>query len=126
FSYLHLLGCLVCSAITCYRSSFSSLYGATPSLHSFPTRRSSDLFRCWFMSRMRWPVLPIANCRVLPRRCVRRFRTPFPHRIKSRSEEHTSELQSRENLVCRLRLEKNNAQYTAIAPAIRSGAVSAP
>src|SRR5690606_40002396 len=26
-----------------------------------------------------------------------------------RSEEHTSELQSRENLVCRLLLEKNNA-----------------
>src|SRR5690606_41379511 len=30
--------------------------------------------------------------------------TPF----KPRSEEHTSELQSRENLVCRLLLEKNN------------------
>src|SRR5690606_40797701 len=27
----------------------------------------------------------------------------------SRSEEHTSELQSRENIVCRLLLEKNNA-----------------
>src|SRR5690606_40812258 len=37
---------------------------------------------------------------------------PFMHRIRSnapqaiRSEEHTSELQSRENLVCRLLLEK--------------------
>src|SRR5690606_41944278 len=29
--------------------------------------------------------------------------------IKERSEEHTSELQSRENLVCRLLLEKKNA-----------------
>src|SRR5690606_41487593 len=29
-----------------------------------------------------------------------------------RSEEHTSELQSRENLVCRLLLEKNNLMYT--------------
>src|SRR5690606_39458446 len=28
------------------------------------------------------------------------------HRLLSRSEEHTSELQSRENLVCRLLLEK--------------------
>src|SRR5690606_39531113 len=28
-----------------------------------------------------------------------------------RSEEHTSELQSRENLVCRLLLEKKNAQW---------------
>src|SRR5690606_40984790 len=33
----------------------------------------------------------------------RRMRAP----IKGRSEEHTSELQSRENLVCRLLLEKN-------------------
>src|SRR5690606_39728731 len=30
-----------------------------------------------------------------------------------RSEEHTSELQSRENLVCRLLLEKKKKQYTA-------------
>src|SRR5436309_6359052 len=29
---------------------------------------------------------------------------------KSRSEEHTSELQSRENLVCRLRLEKKKSR----------------
>src|SRR5436309_9023310 len=29
-----------------------------------------------------------------------------------RSEEHTSELQSRENLVCRLLLEKKNIKYT--------------
>src|SRR5690606_40253032 len=30
----------------------------------------------------------------------------FPHEGRRRSEEHTSELQSRENLVCRLLLEK--------------------
>src|SRR5690606_39603234 len=37
-------------------------------------------------------------------------RHPPPHRRQwpSRSEEHTSELQSRENLVCRLLLEKKN------------------
>src|SRR5690606_41183062 len=29
----------------------------------------------------------------------------------NRSEEHTSELQSRENLVCRLLLEKKNSEY---------------
>src|SRR6266700_7107815 len=36
-----------------------------------------------------------------------------PLRIRPRSEEHTSELQSRENLVCRLLLEKkkNNTNY---------------
>src|SRR5690606_41407271 len=32
-----------------------------------------------------------------------------------RSEEHTSELQSRENLVCRLLLEKKNGQIRAAA-----------
>src|SRR5690606_41287064 len=33
-------------------------------------------------------------------------------RRRSRSEEHTSELQSRENLVCRLLLEKKNNMLT--------------
>src|SRR5690606_39692660 len=34
--------------------------------------------------------------------------THLPLELLSRSEEHTSELQSRENLVCRLLLEKKN------------------
>src|SRR5690606_41077506 len=33
------------------------------------------------------------------------FETPQPADVEDRSEEHTSELQSRENLVCRLLLE---------------------
>src|SRR5947209_11771682 len=33
---------------------------------------------------------------------------PFPDRCTMRSEEHTSELQSRQYLVCRLLLEKKN------------------
>src|SRR5690606_39484156 len=33
-------------------------------------------------------------------------RLKFHYKVQSRSEEHTSELQSRENLVCRLLLEK--------------------
>src|SRR5258707_8007706 len=32
--------------------------------------------------------------------------------VESRSEEHTSELQSRQYLVCRLLLEKKNKEYT--------------
>src|SRR5436309_9820036 len=36
------------------------------------------------------------------------FRWKLPVARKCRSEEHTSELQSRENLVCRLLLEKKN------------------
>src|SRR5690606_39446806 len=35
---------------------------------------------------------------------------------RSRSEEHTSELQSRENLVCRLLLEKKKEQDAALRP----------
>src|SRR5690606_10270665 len=35
--------------------------------------------------------------------------------ISARSEEHTSELQSRENLVCRLLLEKKNNQRDTVA-----------
>src|SRR5207302_7266934 len=36
-----------------------------------------------------------------------------PHRVVLRSEEHTSELQSRENLVCRLLLEKEKMRIDA-------------
>ena len=35
---------------------------------------------------------------------------------KARSEEHTSELQSRRNRVCRLLLEKNNDRTCALLP----------
>src|SRR5690606_40339076 len=45
----------------------------------------------------------------------------FPVTMYSRSEEHTSELQSRENLVCRLLLEKKNytiSHYTCYRFAI--------
>src|SRR5436309_11377157 len=41
---------------------------------------------------------------------------PGKGRSATRSEEHTSELQSRENLVCRLLLEKKNLIALASAP----------
>src|SRR5438270_11687409 len=89
---------------------FFSCYAAHRDLHSFPTRRSSDL-----------PSVPT--------RAARRVRSSavgpdsaaawrVPHRAtpaatrarngfqRMRSEEHTSELQSQSNLVCRLLLEK--------------------
>src|SRR5207244_4557491 len=91
-------------------------------LHSFPTRRSSDLF---------WVDLPdvhkvVANtlcagfreCRSIRFRAARGVRPserdgtlqvllePKPKNIEGRSEEHTSELQSPDHLVCRLLLEK--------------------
>src|SRR5690606_35109365 len=40
-----------------------------------------------------------------------RFIKPRVRMIGTRSEEHTSELQSRENLVCRLLLEKKKKMY---------------
>src|SRR3712207_8963315 len=36
--------------------------------------------------------------------------------VEQRSEEHTSELQSRQYLVCRLLLEKNNLQPPGLSP----------
>src|SRR3712207_8964897 len=43
-----------------------------------------------------------------------RFRSPVVQRPRSRSEEHTSELQSRQYLVCRLLLEKKKTHpYSA-------------
>src|SRR5438105_9563056 len=70
---------------------FFSCYGDHRDLHSFPTRRSSDL------------DLPVAH----HRQHCRPYAVPLGGRAR-RSEEHTSELQSRVDLVCRLLLEKKN------------------
>src|SRR5690349_23175416 len=59
-------------------------------LHSFPTRRSSDLTLTTPQT-----IHPAAEIAV-----------PANRPRKSRSEEHTSELQSRRELVCRPLLEK--------------------
>src|SRR5690606_41510276 len=68
----------------------------TAEYYTFPTRRSSDLGL-----RGRLPARAPPPAR---RRRTRGGRSTKPR--ASRSEEHTSELQSRENLVCRLLLEK--------------------
>src|SRR5690606_41275267 len=53
------------------------------------------------------PAIGFAAQSCEPMRAVDRDRDPgFPRPRFHRSEEHTSELQSRENLVCRLLLEK--------------------
>src|SRR5207253_7516938 len=89
-------------------SFFFSFYGAHPDLPSFPTRRSSDLRR----HRLGPDAPQVAAGE------ARRHRSADPflgveaggeevHRQRRRrSEEHTSELQSRGHLVCRLLLEK--------------------
>src|SRR5207249_11045132 len=90
-------------------------------LHSFPTRRSSDLIGKLFAL-----VFPLLNegphfIEILRQRapeihfethgfkCIQSFPVPLEKRtsiLQQRSEEHTSELQSRFDLVCRLLLEK--------------------
>src|SRR5690606_41922032 len=74
-------------------------------LRSLPPRRSSDL---------RPARVVLSSWRLPP---AVRVRPPVPGvqtRTAGRSEEHTSELQSRENLVCRLLLEKKNIPTIAL------------
>src|SRR5699024_12016216 len=104
-------------------SSDFSVYGtaATSALHSFPTRRSSDLTSKPIYAKLSPNVTDIKPLAVtaenagadgltmvntlvgmsldLQSRSARLYRG-------KRSEEHTSELQSRFDLVCRLLLEK--------------------
>src|SRR5207247_5188436 len=89
-------------------------------LHSFPTRRSSDLAGSfWCAGRLRQETIPApASANILPgndvppprrghSRAGRRSRAGSARSGRAgRSEEHTSELQSRVDLVCRLLLEK--------------------
>src|SRR5207253_4428296 len=87
--------------------------GPHRTLHSFPTRRSSDL-----QDQIPGARAPRDHqgCVVEPRSPARRRPRPdvgervddqlAAHALDDRSEEHTSELQSRGHLVCRLLLEK--------------------
>src|SRR5207249_11790619 len=89
-----------------------------PDLHSFPTRRSSDLrlherrAACYAcnLPAIRWDRRrPLPPGRFPSRfgRGIRGADGPSRrNRLATRSEEHTSELQSRFDLVCRLLLEK--------------------
>src|SRR5437016_8505964 len=94
---------------------FVECYGHHRDLPSFPTRRSSDLAGgsaaadAWTAAKRaaggrRRTARP---CQVRPAGHV--ATDTFP-RNALRSEEHTSELQSLTNLVCRLLLEKKNTQ----------------
>src|SRR5688572_32544491 len=89
----------------------------------FPTRRSSDLgpsgqllVRCRRRTRpaaalfVRGSALPTAVplARDGPEQTDQQPKPRTPRPSGRRSEEHTSELQSQSNLVCRLLLEKKN------------------
>src|SRR5690625_6674736 len=92
-------------------------------LHSFPTRRSSDLGgRGGPVGGALLRASTLGRAQAPDRGGRSRPHIPRPPRAGSarapaagtRSEEHTSELQSRGHLVCRLLLEKkkNNVAYT--------------
>src|SRR5947208_10375846 len=80
---------------------FFSCYGDHRDLHSFPTRRSSDLER---------DRLPASPCGREDRIGETRLESVTSCDRAQRSEEHTSELQSPDHLVCRLLLEKKKKQ----------------
>src|SRR5205814_9985499 len=100
---------------------FLSCSRTHPALHSFPTRRSSDL-SLRTISRLDWkdfvesqsvteqllrqdPSGHYASMTLGTRDHYRHIVEHIGKRVK-RSEEHTSELQSLRHLVCRLLLEK--------------------
>src|SRR5207253_3752409 len=91
-------------------------------LHSFPTRRSSDLARILLLNDDARPLpnlllecdrllradpaIGCVGCRAIERGYVESGEGIGRLSNRGRSEEHTSELQSRGHLVCRLLLEK--------------------
>src|SRR5262249_59420181 len=97
------------------RSTLSFFYSAAPprALHSFPTRRSSDLD---LPGEREGPRVERSRPRDPADRCVGARNTDqlgLGGDFVRRSEEHTSELQSLTNLVCRLLLEKKNEKKLA-------------
>src|SRR5699024_12558064 len=91
-------------------------YSAHRALHSFPTRRSSDLTSAARLHHNRKAhVIILQFCASLTfyqRDALRRWYLMGAEELLGqrlvRSEEHTSELQSRFDLVCRLLLDKKN------------------
>src|SRR5690606_39706499 len=107
----------ITSSLSLRSSFFDYLHRDHRDIHSFPTRRSSDLKRKgpprrafpWCVGRDRLERLDLVRLQaLLALDDLEGNLLAFLQRLEAgRSEEHTSELQSRENLVCRLLLEKN-------------------
>src|SRR5699024_12110723 len=102
--------CPLVSTMSPYSTISLSFYSSRspPHPHPFPTRRSSDLpidkaFDAFFHGHLR----PIPH-RSGQRRDIGLGIRHITRLQRQRSEEHTSELQSRFDLVCRLLLEKKN------------------
>src|SRR3712207_7749938 len=71
----------------------------------------STLFPYTTLFRSTGPTAPLPRCAPATATASRASRTPRSARA-GRSEEHTSELQSRQYLVCRLLLEKKPNRHT--------------
>src|SRR5438034_4299529 len=82
-------------------------YGDHRDLHSFPTRRSSDLYYPWYGTPARDGAY---------QHWTQAGHVPPDDIASNRSEEHTSELQSHSDLVCRLLLEKKNTSCRCFTP----------
>src|SRR5688572_31364913 len=79
----------------------------TPTSTLFPTRRSSDLEKLAYLTQTTLSVDETTEIIAALKERFPAMRGPAREDI-CRSEEHTSELQSQSNLVCRLLLEKKN------------------
>src|SRR5207249_12301076 len=106
-----------CSTRTTIPTLFCSSSPPLRNLHSFPTRRSSDLERlftriCDLDACGSQSIRDILDARLRifvddhMQTISKERNAPAFHLLFERSEEHTSELQSRFDLVCRLLLEK--------------------
>src|SRR5204862_6090940 len=86
----------------------SESHGTPRDQHSFPTRRSSDLFP----KGTDKSAQSRGKATTMGHRNKATFANGTGSIPKVRSEEHTSELQSRRDLVCRLLLEKKKQKRT--------------
>src|SRR5205809_3629882 len=96
-------------------SLFFYTYADPQALHSFPTRRSSDLTTARILARaLNYEMAdgsvkgPSIHMPTLGVHCQAIMES---RHMDVRSEEHTSELQSRLHLVCRLLLEKKKKKH---------------
>src|SRR5439155_20392507 len=111
---------LSCIVFSCFLFFF---YGSGDhrDLHSFPTRRSSDLYAHdelpRLMDNIDWVIVPSIWWENSPLVIQEAFAYGKPILCSDiRSEEHTSELQSRGHLVCRLLLEKKKKRRIPLSP----------